>query len=312
MVVFGGYDGSSLKNDAWVLANANGLDGSAVWTDISPGVTAPTARNSHSVVLDTANNLLILYGGHDGSTPVSDVWVLTNANAVSGTPAWTQLTPSGSPLLRRGHSAAYDPSSNRMIVFGGYDGSVHNDVWVLTDANGLGGTPGWVLLSPSGTAPAAREAHTAVYDAANNRLVVFGGRDGVGPLNDVWVLTNANGLGGTPTWAQLAPTGGPPSARELAGATYDAGLNRMVLFGGRDAGNSSLNDTWVLTNANGLGESPTWSALGAFGSAPSVRASHTSVYDAVAARVIVFAGVGTAPSGPNNEVWILKNARGGP
>ena len=57
----------------------------------------------------------------------------------------------------------------------------------------------WTQLSPSGTPPVARGLHgsTGVYDSGNNRMIVFGGRDGSGNnLNDVWVLTNANGLGG--------------------------------------------------------------------------------------------------------------------
>jgi hypothetical protein len=63
-------------------------------------------------------------------------------------------------------------------------------------------------------------------------------------VNDVWVLTNSNGVGGTPTWIQLAPTGVAPNARHLHSATYDANSNRMVVFGGFD-GHSALNDVWV-------------------------------------------------------------------
>jgi len=50
----------------------------------------------------------------------------------------------------------------------------------------------------------AKEAHTAVYDYTSNRMIVFSGgnHDTVSP--DVWVLTNANGLNGTPAWIQLA------------------------------------------------------------------------------------------------------------
>jgi CheY-like chemotaxis protein len=64
-----------------------------------------------------------------------------------------------------------------------------------------------------------RAFHTTVYDAANNRMTLFGGGtgqfcSGAPPLkNDVWALTNADGSGGTPNWTQLSPAGSIPSVR---------------------------------------------------------------------------------------------------
>src|SRR5438270_11714668 len=77
-------------------------------------------------------------------------------------------------------------------------------------------TPTWILLTPTGATPASRASHSAVIDEANDRMVVFGGSFSNCPggcLNDVWVLTNTDGLGGTPAWTQLVPTGPLPSAR---------------------------------------------------------------------------------------------------
>ncbi len=85
------------------------------------------------------------------------------------TPAWTQITAPGgtttggpvAPAKRLLTSATYDPGTNRMIVFGGTSqdfGNLtgYNDVWVLTNADGTGGTPTWIQLRPAGTPPAAR------------------------------------------------------------------------------------------------------------------------------------------------------------
>ena len=98
-----------------------------------------------------------------------------------------------------------------MVVFGGASvGPLFNDVWVLTNANGNGGDPEWVQLTPSGGPPVARSDTTAVYDAANNRMTIFGGNSAQGVLGDVWVLTNANGTEPTtPSWIQLFPSGTP-------------------------------------------------------------------------------------------------------
>ncbi len=149
-----------------------------------------------------------------------------------------------------------------MIFFGaGPAGSVDNITWVLSNANGLGETPTWTQLATVGTAPPIRNSHTAVYDAASNRMTLFGGNGYVNNVltefNDVWVLSSANGLGGTPAWTQLAPAGALPPSRVLAAAVYDPATNRMVIFGGT----SSLlgtyyGDTWVLTNANGIEATP--------------------------------------------------------
>jgi hypothetical protein len=87
-----------------------------------------------------------------------------------------------------------------MILFGGQPGYClgcggFNDVWVLENANGLTGTPQWVQLAPNGGPPANRNNQVAVYDSANNNMIMFGGAGdiGVGILSDTWVLSNANG-----------------------------------------------------------------------------------------------------------------------
>lgn len=119
------------------------------------------------------------------------------------THTWTHLDPSGSYISRHySHSAVYDEINDKMIVFGGTVGVQYpapsNSVWVLSSAIGTTGTPNWTSLSPAGTAPFSRSSHTVVYDSTTNTMIVFGGNGSSGSLNDVWVLTNANGLGGVP------------------------------------------------------------------------------------------------------------------
>ena len=41
---------------------------------------------------------------------------------------------------------------------------------------------------PTGGAPSPRLLHTAVFDAANDRVLMFGGLDGAFELNDLWAL----------------------------------------------------------------------------------------------------------------------------
>ena len=133
--------------------------------------------------------------------------VLTNANGLGVPQTWLQIATTGTPPPERTHySSVHDQTNNRVIIFGGGQISggtfspLFNDVWVLTHANGLGGTSEWIQLAPGGPAPAPREGHRAVYDPSSNRMIIFGGgNNGIMSVpNDVWVLTNANGLGGIP------------------------------------------------------------------------------------------------------------------
>jgi hypothetical protein len=123
---------------------------------------------------------------------------------------WTQISPVGSlPTPRDSQSAVYDTTNNCMTIFGGVvvPGYFVNDVWVLGNANGLGETPAWTELFPTDSTPSGRFGHTAIYDPTSNRMTIFGGINTLDNLlNDVWVLSNANGVESTtPAWTQLNP-----------------------------------------------------------------------------------------------------------
>ncbi len=258
LIIFGGGEGSSspCQSDTWVLSNTNGIYDVPAWSQLDPGGTLPAARISHSAVYDPGSNRMIVFGGSDcsseGAQFYNDVWVLTNANGLSGPPNWVQLTFSGPvPSARGNHTAVYDPASNTMIIFGGTDATDQfNDVWVLSNANGVSGTPTWTQLSPSGTPPSPRLGSTATYDPATNRMTLFAGNDSDTAFNDVWVLSSANGTAGTPMWTQLQPSGTLPDTRSQLGAAFNPFTNQMVIFGGSGS-DGSLADAWVLTNASG-------------------------------------------------------------
>jgi hypothetical protein len=84
------------------------------------------------------------------------------------------------------HTAIYDAANERMIVFGGYDGHDYlNDVWAL---DSTAGGEEWHRIFPSGISPAKRANHSAIYDAANERMVIFGGEDNDRYFNDIYAL----------------------------------------------------------------------------------------------------------------------------
>jgi hypothetical protein len=297
------------------------------WTQLSPsGLSFSLFRGGSTTVYDPTSNKLILLSGFSSAPPsphVNDTWILTDANGLGGTPTWSNLIPDGapgSPPGRHNHSAVYDSANSRMIIFGGCLGGclpVANDVWVLINANGSGGTPTWQQLSPVGSPP-PRQAHQAVYDSMTNSMIVWAGQNGggsaCGTFSDVWVLSNANGLGGTPAWTQLSPTGGPPAGQNVSSATYDPMSNVLTVFAGVGmvAGKCTVtNAVWALSHANGTGGAPVWTNLVAQGASesPANRGNTAAVYDHVSNRMIIFGG-GLGSGLPTGDVWVLTNANG--
>jgi Galactose oxidase, central domain len=282
MLVYGGFssDGSALND----LSNLK-LATYGAWSALAAAGGPSIGRGGHSAVYDQANSRMIVFGGGIGNPPVTtaEVWVLSNANSQAGVPAWTQLTSTGGPPTpRMFHSAAYDPGSNRMIVFAGASadgGTRYNDVWVLTNANGTGGAPVWIALASAGNPPSIRSNHTAIYDVTNNRMILYGGKGSNGALGDVWVLSNANGLNGNPAWSEVTPAGDTVQPRWGHTSVYNSASNGMLVFSGAD---EFIPDLYTLSNANGLSGTPTWTQL----SPPGLPQVDAAVRAAVAGWVI--------------------------
>ncbi len=273
MVVFGGWQQSGANfGDVWALS----LAGTPAWTELAPTGTPPSPRRYHSAIYDPVRDRMLVFGGYDNSYYYNDVWALS----LSGAPAWTELTPGGTPPeVRYRHTAIYDPVGDRMVVFGGWhSGAFFGDAWELS----LSGAPTWTELAPGGALPSARYSHTAIYDPARDRMVVFGGVDvSESYRNDVWALA----LAGTPEWAELTPAGPAPSARYVHGAVCDSVRDRMVVFGGHDAF-GFRNDVWELS----LAGTPAWTELAPDGTPPGVRYGLSAIRAPVLDRMVVFGG----------------------
>ncbi|MBI3964498.1 MAG: hypothetical protein HY329_02600 [Chloroflexi bacterium] len=166
---------------------------------------------------------------------------------------------------------------------------------------------GWRELTPNGAAgaPGRRYLHTATWDGQSSRLLVFGGasfeRGRVfTSFGDLWEHTTTGG------WRQLTANGvtGAPAARIEHTATWDPHGSRLLVFGG--AGRRGLtNDLWEYTAANG------WRQLTADGAAgaPARRSRHSAVWDARAARLLVFGGNGGC-GGFCNDLWQYTESGG--
>jgi hypothetical protein len=288
------------------------------WSQLSTAGSPPTSGPGGGGY-DVANNRLIVFFPFETG---GQVWVLTNANGLSGAATWTQLMPTGSaPTAGSEASVVYDHTSNQLIVYGGClsgCGAPLTDVAVLSNANGLGGPPAW---SQSSTNPAEpRDHHSAVYNSLTNRMIAFGG--GLAFFgtdeNDTRVLSPANAS--NPTWTTLSAAGALPGVREGNSAVYNQANNVMTIFGGSDDvltccpyEINDYNDVWALSDADGTGTGiPTWTQLHPTGKIPPARQAHSAVYDSKNNRMYIFGGFQWSNAlqnfTPLGDLWKLSNA----
>jgi hypothetical protein len=191
LVTFAGFTNLGRFDDVWRFKPT-----ASTWSNVSPG-TGPLARCLHAACYDAHNHRMIMYAGQNNSGPLDDIWSLD-----LDTNTWTQLNPTTKPSARYFSPVVYDSKNNRATMFGGQGLLGFNaEVWAFDLW-----TNKWTQLAPAGTPPSQRAGSAAIYDGANDRVVIFGGNDGT-VRNDVWAVTN---LSNTAT-----PVGPPASSLQL-------------------------------------------------------------------------------------------------
>lgn len=140
----------------------------------------------------------------------------------------------------------------------------------------------WVDVTPaSGPSPTPRTLAAAIYDPTAHAMVIFGGQDAGGRVNEVWALDLSNH-----NWTDLTPTsGGAPAPRITPSTVYDAVNHQLLTFSGQGNGGTFFNDTWAFDLT-----SNTWSAFSPPDPIPTIRYGVASCWDAVAQTQVIFAG----------------------
>ena len=121
--------------------------------------------------------------------------------------------------------------------------------------------------------PAARAGHALVYDAAAQRILLFGGFAGSTFHQDIWQLMAGQ-------WTQLA-TEVPFAPRSWQTVVFDPIRQNYVMFGGKTDARVPFGDTWVW-------DSHRWVEFA--GDGPPARSHHTGVFDERRRVVVVFGG----------------------
>ena len=132
MIMYAGQNNAGALDDLWALD----LDTNA-WTQFTPAVK-PSGRFFATMIYDATHHRAVVFGGQTTLSLVNQVWMFD-----LWTNKWTQAAPIGTPpSARAGAAGTYDGAHDRMIVFGGTDGTARNDVWALTGlSNVVTGAP---------------------------------------------------------------------------------------------------------------------------------------------------------------------------
>jgi hypothetical protein len=200
----------------------------------------------------------------------------TTATALTSSP----LSTSAGPPQRDNSVAVVDATNNRLLIHGGTDGKGRlDDLWAY-DLDGNS----WTELNPTGTKPSARDEHVAAVDTSTNKLLIHGGNDGSGALDQLWAYDLVNNL-----WTDLSPIVEPmaansPQNRESHVAAMDTSNGRLLIHGGK-YGSSFLYDLWAYDL-----DGNSWTELLQSGTKPSARYGHVAAIDASTNRLLIFGG----------------------
>ena len=194
------------------------------WTRLTLDISPPK-RLFHRLVMETASNRAILYGGGDENAffgPFyNDVWAFSMTSQ-SWQQLWEWSGPGSGPDARIYPAMAADPVRGRIVMFAGHDDTQvgnRNDVWSFDPSNGT-----WTSLRPGDTgaglgctsfcecppdfvnvdmeSPERRGYHTFLTIPGEERAVLFGGKSDCGYLDDTWSFSFEDA-----SWTEIEPAG---------------------------------------------------------------------------------------------------------
>ena len=305
--------------------------------------SAPTAREGAAMTFDVKRGEIVLFGGSGDGTPrecvkVTNVCVVQTAPGESGVrddtwtwdgETWTQEVTEVAPDPRNAMGAAYDPITEKVLIYGGVNtGGAFNDTWawdgsawselapldaperrfspaMASDDDGVvlyGGHrttyyaddawnwDGHTWKQVGAPSPKRRYAPAMVYDPLRKSVVLFGG-DADARFGDTWTYRDG--------WELQAPATSP-SPRAASGFAFDAGDGRAVLFGGFDGSGADLNETWTWDGTTWEFH-PSDELIPLF--VPESRRGPAMAYDAARDEVVLFGGENVDGGTTFNDTW---------
>ena len=245
------------------------------WIEIDEESPGPGARRGHAMAFDPVRGVLVVFGGHDGTRVLGDLWEWDGVR-------WRERTPSGPGPRAREHAAMiYDAAREQILLFGGDGPPLLRDLWRWDGSE-------WTELTDAST-PSGRSRAAIGYHPPRGEVLLFGGRVGSSALNDTWIYDGT-------TWRQHLPSPGftnNPSAREAAAMAHVGGV--LVLFGGQQ-GSTYLGDTWEWNGTR-------WTLRVGLSPTPPARAGHGMASDPASGTLVLYGGRHLTSRLPDTWVW---------
>lgn len=204
---------------------------------------------------------------------------------------WSKLNTSGSIEHLKNASVIYDPSGNRLIVYGGRNaaGDPVNSMFSLNLNSNV-----WSHVTQvGGPIPAPRYTHNAHYDINTNSMIIWSGQ-GTGStlFNDIWKFSFASN-----TWSVLWEDGNvtnAPSRRYGTASIYEPVSGKITTFAGFTSA-GRFDDTWTFDVI-----SRTWQDK-TVAQKPPKRCLHSAVYANDMGRMVIYAG--QDDNGLRDDIW---------
>jgi len=260
-VLFGGLNGS----ETWEWDGAS-------WTQRFPA-TLPPGRTRAQLAFDSANGVMVLFGGQDATSFFGDTWTWDGSN-------WQQAFPATSPSPRASFDMVSDTARRRVVLYGGLDAAGINlsDTWEFDGS-------AWTQVSPL-VSPGTLHSHAMTYDSMRRVTVLYGGAPGFGGSDETWEYDGNN-------WTQRFPATNP-GMRNGHKMAYDAHRMVAVLYGGNNF--TADTDIWEWDGSDWVGIPK---------NAPGPRSEHTMAYHASDGEIVLFGGVS---GGFNADTWVYPGA----
>lgn len=231
------YGGCSIVcPDNYTFSYYNG-----VWSnDTGFSFTNPAPRDDASMVFvnDSSDNWTMLFGGDDNGVLLNDTWEF------QGLAGWVEIFPSTAPSPRAVFAMAYYPGGTQAVLFGGctFFSCDLNDTWVFSGGQWSNYTSSFPLLGYAN--PPGRGYAAMTYDGALNAIILVGGVNSSGPVNDTWEYTCPFFCG----WTDVTNASSAIPEFYAGSMASDSSVNAPILVGGEiynGTGYHVSNSTWV-------------------------------------------------------------------
>jgi hypothetical protein len=235
-----------------------------------PGLPVPGA--GFAVADDPATNDILLFGGVNDDR---DTWLWNGAK-------WTLAHPANSPPGRFDASAAYDPQTRTVFLFGGLDTvatGIH-DTWAWNGSD-------WSALDSGAGGPQVGQGSDMAWDTATNQMLLVTSSVGTGSTSATWVwaATHWQRASDLPASALYTPMWFDPVTQALIG---------VACCDGPPSATGAVNSTWRWNGQE-------WSILSTLGDAP-IDGSSLADDPTTGALTLCTCG-SSSPSEPTLSAW---------